>query len=679
MRTLYAATLLGVFALVNGCRDPFPESESQAAAKGELTNLPSSFNFSTTRDVTIRIRALTNRNQPISGAPVSVYGGPDGALLFSGITNSDGLLERTHSLGFHHSQLDVRTDMPGLPNSQVVSLQANTRILSVTLGGLDNRSANGREAAPVANPFSSARIASGGLSPINPLGSWNTAGVPSYLLTPDAIDANYLKKINASLPERKHIRPEFLDVKAPTTLTLEQKSEVFVTFVHEGAGFLNALGFYTFNKKSPPKSMADIKDATIIFPNVSYTGSGGGLKSGDKVKIGTFDATTCIGFFLIADPFRDGKVGEGKYIHFSHSALNVETDPTLKRHFVLLKDPDSKRILLGVEDIRRDDKECDNDFNDAVFYVTSNPPTGIVQSDFPDMDSGKDKDGDGVDDEKDAFPDDPERAFVQYTPGKDQWGTLAYEDLWPKQGDYDFNDLVLSYNFLEICNAKGDIVDVKGKFKVRAVGAGFKHGWGLELPVPRSNVKTLTGVSKTIPFTTLAANGTESDTKNLIFFGFANTNDILPRLNDVNPFINTARPPTGYKLPPYAFNIDLTFQTPVTRAALGTAPYNPFLVLEQDRKREVHLIDLPPTEKANMALFGTQDDRSKPAEKKFYRDKNGMPWALNLPVEWDYPFERTSVNQTYLKFKDWAQSGGTSSTDWFTDKPGNRVEANIYK
>jgi hypothetical protein len=27
------------------------------------------------------------------------------------------------------------------------------------------------------------------------------------------------------------------------------------------------------------------------------------------------------------------------------------------------------------------------------------------------------------------------------------YGTLAYEDLWPSKGDYDFNDLVVDYDF----------------------------------------------------------------------------------------------------------------------------------------------------------------------------------------------------------------------------------------
>ena len=53
-----------------------------------------------------------------------------------------------------------------------------------------------------------------------------------------------------------------------------------------------------------------------------------------------------------------------------------------------------------------------------------------------------DSDNDGVLDSDDSYPDDVERAFINFVPvsGKN---TLAFEDRWPHKGDYDMNDLVL--------------------------------------------------------------------------------------------------------------------------------------------------------------------------------------------------------------------------------------------
>ncbi|MBF4984800.1 DUF4114 domain-containing protein, partial [Nonlabens mediterrranea] len=42
-------------------------------------------------------------------------------------------------------------------------------------------------------------------------------------------------------------------------------------------------------------------------------------------------------------------------------------------------------FILGFEDIRRDYASCDNDFNDAVFYVTANPYTSLKTSNYADV------------------------------------------------------------------------------------------------------------------------------------------------------------------------------------------------------------------------------------------------------------------------------------------------------
>ena len=44
---------------------------------------------------------------------------------------------------------------------------------------------------------------------------------------------------------------------------------------------------------------------------------------------------------------------------------------------MLLADSTNQRIILGFEDIRRDYGSCDNDFNDALFYVTASPYTAM--------------------------------------------------------------------------------------------------------------------------------------------------------------------------------------------------------------------------------------------------------------------------------------------------------------
>jgi hypothetical protein len=154
-----------------------------------------------------------------------------------------------------------------------------------------------------------------------PLGTYNSNGVPGYLTpTNDPIDAAMLNDINATLPERVVLpvgHPQYFNTNNEKNLILDAACDVWVTFVHEGAGYKNVLGFYKFNTNNPPASTAAIDSIFIIFPNVSFTGSGGGLASGNRVHLGTFGPGTEIGWVLIADGFRGGAVTNGNGLLYS--------------------------------------------------------------------------------------------------------------------------------------------------------------------------------------------------------------------------------------------------------------------------------------------------------------------------------------------------------------------------
>ncbi|MGG2334385.1 hypothetical protein, partial [Salmonella enterica] len=77
--------------------------------------------------------------------------------------------------------------------------------------------------------------------------------------------------------------------------------EVFVTFLSEGAGFRNSIGFYSYPTNSPPKSLADIKQINFIFPNASFLGSNGSMLPGDKISLGKFSAGTTVAFVLYSN------------------------------------------------------------------------------------------------------------------------------------------------------------------------------------------------------------------------------------------------------------------------------------------------------------------------------------------------------------------------------------------
>ena len=61
-------------------------------------------------------------------------------------------------------------------------------------------------------------------------------------------------------------------------------------------------------------------------------------------------------------------------------------------------------------------------------------------------------------------------------------GSLAYEDLWPYKGDYDFNDLVIHYNFAITKDDEENVQNITATFIVYAFGASFHNGFGFQFP-----------------------------------------------------------------------------------------------------------------------------------------------------------------------------------------------------
>nr|WP_315156146.1 DUF4114 domain-containing protein [uncultured Flavobacterium sp.] len=222
----------------------------------------------------------------------------------------------------------------------------------------------------------------------NFLGSYTSDGTPKYFATSDVINNATLTLVSNSLPENYPVptyNPQYISSGYDTNIVVSQPADVWVTFVSEGAGYKNVLGFYTYNINNPPTTAPTSSDITIIFPNVSAQGSGGSLVAGNKVKIGTFPAGTGIGWVLLANGWNGSMVTNGLWRLFSDTRFNPESTASLRQHNVLLNDTANQRILLGFEDIRRDNSSCDQDFNDAIFYITANPYNAITSENIADV------------------------------------------------------------------------------------------------------------------------------------------------------------------------------------------------------------------------------------------------------------------------------------------------------
>lgn len=223
------------------------------------------------------------------------------------------------------------------------------------------------------------------------LGSWNSSGKPLYLDPEgDSVSQAMINYVNTILPESINLpnsNDDFFgeDVQLNTELT--EKSKVYVTMVHEGAGWRNTLGFYTYKLDTPPATVYDIDSLVVLFPNVSEPNV---VKPGDKILLGEFPENTGIGYFLIAQGWVGDTICIASHIVFSDPHLNTFTTAKYQQQTILLNYEPDDLFMLCFEDMKR--PGGDNDFNDAVFYITADPgsidttnvakvPTAILSGD----------------------------------------------------------------------------------------------------------------------------------------------------------------------------------------------------------------------------------------------------------------------------------------------------------
>ncbi len=123
----------------------------------------------------------------------------------------------------------------------------------------------------------------------------------------------------------------------------------------------------------------------------------------------------------------------------------------------------------------------------------------------------------------------------------------------------------------------------------------------------------------------------------------------------------------------------IKFLSPQSLSDLESSPFNPFLTINGNRAKEVHLPNNAPTDKADKAILGTNDDNSITSAGRYYKTKTNLPWALCIPVQFACPVEKAAITKAYPNFGVWAESNGASATDWSLNTASNRVAAYIYK
>ena len=274
---------------------------------------------------------------------------------------------------------------------------------------------------------------------------------------------------------------------------------------------------------------------------------------------------------------------------------------------------------------------------------------------------------------------------AMHYPSSDTWATLAFEDNWPLVGDYDMNDLVVHYR-LSSYDVEGTLMRVKIEGEVVAIGASYHNGFAFRLPgLLRSEVDTnrlvfkINGVEQSVlPL--------EEDKDEAIFIIADDLWDFVTSGETCKHYRTEAGCGSNVQM---TFSLEIPMEANVSKDNVADFPYDPFIFSSEGQERnyvfgeapgrrfEVHLKNQAPTEAFQSNFLGRGDDASDADNGEYFINANGMPWAINIPYEWQHPVEYMDVKYAYPDFHSFVTSSGALNVDWFTVEKSNTN--NVFK
>lgn len=233
----------------------------------------------------------------------------------------------------------------------------------------------------------------------------NTSGLCDLLNsnTPKkTITSSQLAEVTALLPEQSRLPDVHPDWIQDNLMYFTDDAEAVVTFIDEGAGYKNTLGYYIFDSENPPETLHDVKSIIIIMPNASASGKGGNMSTGDSIKLAseftfevdsgflvanptsyTFTENTGVGFVIFQNGWKGWYVDTTVQKYYSDASLNPEDDPYNYHTVCVPLSQSSNSFVVGFEDLSRGaTSSSDDDFNDLIIMVEVTPNESLSTATF---------------------------------------------------------------------------------------------------------------------------------------------------------------------------------------------------------------------------------------------------------------------------------------------------------
>lgn len=657
---MLAISTMALFSCVKNPSPVTPDPES---------DLDLSFTFGTRSDVNMNVTAYNESGQESGGVLFSVYtqnpytedGNRNSSLcpIYQGFTNSNGSVGLVIPAPTSSDNLYIIPEYAGYGSMVEVERAAT---VDVVLSGKESPEAAYTKADEV---YSRERTACG-----------NNFKFYTYYIPGTDYDPDYAELTPSDLVSSEVLSDDFkavvnewfpdggsnFDPSICSDLEIEEDgTEIWVTYIGDG-GFsitnnlnLNSLFYYTYDEGELPTSMADFpalknfmkEDHGITYaildahPKHIACGTKVQLLYWDGEKyIKEFPAGKRVGFAFVLDGYRPSYSARGfsfkaENSRFSYPGLN----PSGNALAVTVWNNEFQCYITGCEyGGSGGEVTHDTDFNDMLLKISSSKHLSVIGTQ--------------------VTPEEETTSEINYE------GTLAFEDIWPYQGDYDFNDFVTDYKYTLVkTSPSNNILSATLTFTPKAVGASGDNGFGIQLPFSKSAVASITGAE---------LNPDENMATITVY------DDVRTAFGGMGGCINTETKLAHYTSTP--ITISITFSTPIPESDISFYGFNPYIFSTENTGKEIHLVDYAPTSNADYSLLGTGVDKSDPEKGIYYRMDNSFPWALDIAkssiYNWRYPTEMTIITSAYLHYQDWVTDHQTSWFDW--TKEGNAELSLLY-
>ncbi|WP_372783198.1 LruC domain-containing protein [Litorivivens sp.] len=275
--------------------------------------------------------------------------------------------------------------------------------------------------------------------------------------------------------------------------------------------------------------------------------------------------------------------------------------------------------------------------------------------------------------------------LTTYYPGAKRNATLAFEDNWPLAGDYDMNDVVIKYNIKTVTVAD-NIASIRIKGHVAAMGASYHNGFAFRIPGLPTNAINILASTLTVNGILQPYSPIEPERADATAIIASDLHDYVTS-GEACKFYRTENGcGSGIQM---EFQLDIPVIGTIKADDIDAFPFDPFLFATEGFKRnyvfgeapgrrfEIHLKDKAPTEAFQQNFFGRGDDASDPGRGEYFANANGMPWALNIPYDWDHPVEYMDIKWAYPQFHENVTSGGANRKGWY--KKANALTKNTFR